>query len=518
MLTPARVPLAKGKESSRIQLPLRPIACSLLPDHHFEFDSSFIRPDAGESLSRLAAKRKVNPGSPITLFGHADPVGQDDYNKGLSDRRVRAVYGLLTRDASIWEDIFSHPAGNDNWGQKSVQNMLLSAKHDPGAIDGKSGAKTRQATLDFQKEKGLAQSGWADLNTRKALFEAYMDALYGTDFKPLDPVQDFLARKADGKGKGDFQGCGEFNPILMFSLQESKDLEKDKPKRNTENTPNRRVIAYLFEPGTVVDPKLWPCPRAGEGTSACKARFFSDAAKRRSFQAQRRQYENTRDTFACRFYDMLAGDMPCESVAGGIPTTLSMRLMDPRGKRMPKDTPFRVHIAGTTRDGALAEDGLLVMDDVLLRDVDLVEWGKDFLSAETGPDASSRLRQKITKDFPRHPFVTGFKSNPLGADTFLFQCRPILDSRNDEVDDPTQMDKRLGNMGYKGDAPVDARLDTFRIEFRLEKAPDEGPKVGLRDVHRDGTEIPDPPPGNGDGEADIGHPEEDIPTLEDLQS
>ncbi len=517
MLTPAKVALAKGTESSRVQLPLKPIACSLLPDHHFEFDSSFIRPDAGESLSRLAAKRKVNAGSPITLFGHADPVGRDDYNKSLSDRRVKAVYGLLVHDAKIWEELFSNPIGNDNWGQRSVQNMLLSLGHDPGPVDGKSGPKTRQATLDFQKEKGIPQEGWADARTRKALFESYMDFLYGKEFQALDPVLDFLARKADGKGKGDFQGCGEFNPILVFSQTESAELEKDKPRRNLENTPNRRVVAFLFEPGTILDPKLWPCPRAGEGTSACKARFFSDAAKRRAFQDRRRQYEDTRDTFACRFYDLLAGDMPCESVAGGLPATLVMRLMDPRGRRMPKDTPFRVHMAGRTTDGLLGDDGLLTLDNVVLRDVDLVEWGKDFAAqGESGSGASDRLRRKVTQGNARHPFVTGFKPAALGPEAFLFQCRPILDSRDDQVDDPAQMDKRLANMGYVGDTPVEDRLEGFRIEFQVAKSPDQAPKVGLRDAHRDGTEIPAPPDGDGDGEGETGKPAEDIPTLEDL--
>lgn len=495
MLTPARVSLAQGVESSRVQLPLRPVACCLLPDRHFEFDSSFLRSDVAESLARLAAKRKANPGSPITLFGHADPVGQDEYNKGLSDRRVRAVYGLLVRDAAIWEELFQKPAGNDKWGQKSIQTMLKAVGSDPGPVDGKAGPRTRQATLDFQAANGVARSGEADAPTRKVLFEAYMDLLHGADFSPLDPAADFLASRADSRGKGDFQGCGEFNPILMFSRAESRDLEKDRSRRNAENTPNRRVTALLFEPGTRVDPALWPCPRAGEGPGACRERFFSDSDKRRAFQDKRRKNEETRDTFACRFYDTLAGDLPCESVAGGQPATLRLTLRDARGKRVGEGTPFRVHIGGQTRDGAAAADGILELEDVILRDVDLIEWGRDFPAASgDAPATSEGLRRKITEGIPRHPFVEGFRPDPV-KDAFLFSGRPILDSDHEVVDDPVQMDKRLANLGYAGEDIIDVRLESFRIEHRLEQDGDKV-KVGLRDVHRDGLEMPDPEEGD----------------------
>ncbi|HKP97977.1 MAG TPA: peptidoglycan-binding protein [Fibrobacteria bacterium] len=495
MLTPARVSLAQGAESSRVQVPLRPVGCCLLPDKHFDFDSSFLRPDVAESLGRLAAKRKANPGSPISLFGHADPVGQDEYNKSLSDRRVKAVYGLLVRDAAVWEELFSQPAGNDNWGQKGLQSMLKAVGNDPGPIDGKAGPKTHQATLDFQAAKGLPGSGFVDLATRKALFEAYMDVLHGKDSRPLDREKDFLAGRADSKGKGDFQGCGEFNPILVFSKAESQALEKDKSERNAENTANRRVTALLFEPESKVNPALWPCPRAGEGSSGCRARFFSDGDMRRSFRDQRRRNEDTRDTFACRFYDTLAGDLPCESVAGGRPAALRVTLRDARGKRVKEGTPFRVHIGGKTRDGAVGADGLVVMDDVILRDVDLIEWGRDFPAlSNADPEIPEGLRRKITDGVPRHPFLAGFKPDPV-KDVFLFRGRPILDSDHEAVDDPIQMDKRLLNLGYAGEETVDARLDSFRIAHRLEQA-DGRDKVGLRDVHRDGLEMPDPEEGD----------------------
>jgi len=111
-----------------------------------------------------------------------------------------------------------------------------------------------------------------------------MDALCtlkGPDGKPLldakgqavqltlDPTDDFLARQQDSLGKGDFQGCSEFNPLLIFSQQKNNefDADKDKSKRNLENAPNRRVLVLLFRPGSKVLSSKWPCPRAGKKES-----------------------------------------------------------------------------------------------------------------------------------------------------------------------------------------------------------------------------------------------------------
>ncbi|MEZ4456085.1 MAG: hypothetical protein R2882_05980 [Gemmatimonadales bacterium] len=99
-----------------------------------------------------------------------------------------------------------------------------------------------------------------------------------------------------------------------------------KEERDAKNEPNRRVVLYLFKPGTVVDPEAWPCPTAQQGPQRCHARQWSDADDRRerrsvdharrfgravrpgspgaraaqSWLAQRLGEEET--TFGCRFY------------------------------------------------------------------------------------------------------------------------------------------------------------------------------------------------------------------------
>ncbi len=291
----------------------------------FDFASSFIRPDMKDHLPELAALRKdhkiQDPGSgadifpPLSIFGHADPVGTDDFNKVLSGRRATAFYAMLVRDTGLWETLFSSPVQDDKWGTRSIQTML-STVQDPISIDGIAGDETEGAVREFQSANGLKSDGIAGPVTRKALFQAYMDALCGPDLK-LDKTSDFLARNQDGgQGKGDYQGCSRFNPLRVFSTSEAANFEgaADKSERNQENAPNRRVVTLLFPPGRKVNPSFWPCPRATEGVADCRKRFFPDADVRRNPQGAHREFEDTGDTFGCRFYQIISDDSPCERV------------------------------------------------------------------------------------------------------------------------------------------------------------------------------------------------------------
>jgi hypothetical protein len=311
---------------------LVPKACFKVEDLLFDFASSFIRPDMKDHLPELAGLRNdhkiQDPGSganifpPLSIFGHADPVGTDDFNKVLSGRRATAFYAMLVRDTGLWETLFSSPVQDDKWGTRSIQTML-STVQDPIAIDGIAGEETEGAVRDFQSANGLKSDGIAGPVTRKALFQAYMDALCGPDLK-LDKTSDFLARNQDGQGKGDYQGCSRFNPLRVFSTSEAADFEDeaDKSERNQENAPNRRVVTLLFPPGRKVNPSFWPCPRATEGVADCRKRFFPDADVRRNPQAAHREFEDTGDTFGCRFYQIISDDSPCERVKPAPPPIL----------------------------------------------------------------------------------------------------------------------------------------------------------------------------------------------------
>jgi hypothetical protein len=309
------------KEFNTLRAGLIPLACWRVEDIRFDFASSFVRPEIANeirALHELREKHKQELSArtdgkgpvqqvfgfpPLSIFGHADPVGEDEFNKQLSGRRATAIYALLTRRTDLWEELFSQPLANDNWGEPAIRTIQL--------------------------HLGLEATGKADKNARKALFGAYMeslctirdnagDILKGEAGDPviliLDKDKDFLGQGKDKAGKADFQGCSEFNPVSIFSKAEAQQFAAaaDKTARNKENGPNRRVVALLFRVGSKVDPARWPCPRAKEGTAACRKRFWSDGDKRRSNQAQRREHEKTKDTFACRFYDRLANSSPCE--------------------------------------------------------------------------------------------------------------------------------------------------------------------------------------------------------------
>lgn len=310
-----------ASEFNVIEEDFAPEACVRFDDVRFEFDSSFVSPEAATELKLLGKLVKENPLRPASIFGHADPVGDDVYNKTLSGRRAQAVYGLVTRKTDLWEDLFKNPQGGDNWGTKSIQVMLKALGHYDGPVNGVLDAKTRDAVKSFQgspEGAGLTVDGDPGGKTRPKLYAAYMDKICvddaGQPFK-IDPVKGFLAQGADAGGKGDFQGCSEFNPDIVFSQAESERFKNpsNKAERDNENKPNRRVVIYLFRQGSKISPGSWPCPRVKEGVAGCKKRFFSDGEKRRSNQAERRTFEKTKDTFACRFYDRVATLSPCES-------------------------------------------------------------------------------------------------------------------------------------------------------------------------------------------------------------
>src|SRR5581483_8041152 len=155
------------------------------------------------------------------------------------------------KSVSLWREI----AQAENWGANERQTMR-------------------------------SPTGLADDTPDSDLFKAYLQKLCPKELQ-LSP-EDFVAQGTDLGGKGDYQGCGEFNPVLIFSKNKSAEFENgsNKAARNLATAPNRRVVALLFRVGSKIDPAKWPCPRSREGTSACTKRFWSDGERRRSTRQQ----------------------------------------------------------------------------------------------------------------------------------------------------------------------------------------------------------------------------------------
>ncbi|MGI8988216.1 MAG: peptidoglycan-binding protein [Bryobacteraceae bacterium] len=364
---------ATADERNRIRSPLIPVACWRVDDVRFAFDSSFVQPETAEELKLLKLLREehkiskgAGPPGPVaslypalSVFGHADPSGDDEYNKALSGRRATAIYGLLIRDASLWERLFSNPAGGDKWGNRELSAMLAAQ----GCPAGDSG-KIEPAVSAFQSKNGLPSTGRADAATRKALFLAYMDTLCGADFK-LKANEDFLARGADADGKGDYQGCGEFNPVLLLSREEERNFEKQESKdnRNAAYGPDRRVMVMLFRPGSLVEPARWPCPRAKEATAGCRKRFWSDGEARRGLRlpGRRRTFLEDGDTFACRFYHRLATGSPCESGRESGDCFIFLKLFDDSFEKVLANQEYEIQglTLGRRIRSRTAEDGIV---------------------------------------------------------------------------------------------------------------------------------------------------------------
>ncbi|MCA9678807.1 MAG: peptidoglycan-associated lipoprotein Pal [Kofleriaceae bacterium] len=64
---------------------------------YFEFDSSVIDEAGRQDLQQLADWMGAHGGAVITLEGHADERGTDEYNIALGQRRAQAMHDYLVR-------------------------------------------------------------------------------------------------------------------------------------------------------------------------------------------------------------------------------------------------------------------------------------------------------------------------------------------------------------------------------------------------------------------------------------
>jgi hypothetical protein len=454
-IEPSAVGPSTSDQFNRIRINLIPIACWRVDDLRFDFDSSFVRPDISAEIAHLAALMKQHKGSPISLFGHADPVGDDEYNKILSGRRAAAIYGLLTRNVQLWENLYTIPFSGDNWANTTIADVLWYLGYAASA-DNMNSPQTTQALKKFQTDNGLPANGYADKTTRARLFNAYMDKIArdseGNPF--VLTKEDFLARGADPEGKGDYQGCGEFCPILMFSAAENQAYQNpgNRTARNEDNAPNRRVVAFVFRRGARVSPQKWPCSRANEGTQSCRKRFWSDAAKRRSFQEKRREAPKDKDTFACRFYDRMANGSPCESVL----KSFGIRLLDPFARPMPH-APYRIStlqgegegngsIWAANSNGRSDSQGWAVIRDITKPVKARVEWRYPIQGEE-----------QTTWNLP------------------FSYCRDIfLCISEDPKDEETGAAQRLYNLGYSAGIALEDNIRKFQRAYGLEETGELG--------------------------------------------
>jgi peptidoglycan-associated lipoprotein len=96
---PAAAPApAPGKAPAKAPTPVTPSGTSgmiMAENIHFDFDRSLLTPAAQDNLMRKAAWLRANPKATVTVEGHADERGTNEYNLALGDRRADSAKAFL---------------------------------------------------------------------------------------------------------------------------------------------------------------------------------------------------------------------------------------------------------------------------------------------------------------------------------------------------------------------------------------------------------------------------------------
>lgn len=77
---------------------LKPPAEAQLQDVFFDFDKSVLREDAKQALDANVQWLKANSEARITVEGHCDERGTNEYNVALGQRRAKAVLDYLVAE------------------------------------------------------------------------------------------------------------------------------------------------------------------------------------------------------------------------------------------------------------------------------------------------------------------------------------------------------------------------------------------------------------------------------------
>lgn len=298
----------------RNSVPSQFLECCHVPSITFGFNSSFICPNVIGYLKKLELASSRHPNGKIMVFGHADAVGDDLYNKKLSERRAWSVYAFITNDADAWETLYNHP--DEDWGLIVIQQILTNLGCGPGPVDGIWGSLTRDAIRRFRHLPDGADVK-NDSVFRKKLFLQYMSEVH--DIK-LDASR-FMHPA--------YMGCGEYNPIENIeTLSES----------------NRRVTFFLFNEQRL--PQL-PCKYAD--CSPCRQQMASP------------EYRH-KNTFRCSFYDSLAKN--CGSDNPVIADWISFCLLNKDDNHPVTDARYTLELPdGRVIEGQLDDMGSAKIDD-----------------------------------------------------------------------------------------------------------------------------------------------------------
>jgi outer membrane protein OmpA-like peptidoglycan-associated protein len=120
------------------------IRIDLAADVLFDFDKADIKKEAEPSLQNLATVLKANPDAKVSIEGHTDGKGADDYNQKLSDARAASVKQWLVARAQV------NGAAITTRGWGKAKPVAHNTKPD-GSDDPEGRAKNRRVEVVVRK-------------------------------------------------------------------------------------------------------------------------------------------------------------------------------------------------------------------------------------------------------------------------------------------------------------------------------------------------------------------------------
>lgn len=110
---------------------------------YFEFDEDEMNPRTRRQLEIVSMILKADPGKKITLSGHTDSLGTEDYNNSLSSRRARVVRDFLIQAGVSSAQIVTIAKGAS---QPRRPNVTETGEDNP---DGRRANRRTEIYLDF---------------------------------------------------------------------------------------------------------------------------------------------------------------------------------------------------------------------------------------------------------------------------------------------------------------------------------------------------------------------------------
>ena len=124
------------------------ISVVLSSDILFDFDKADIKPTAETELTKLGLIIREKRTGDVTIIGHTDAKGSDNYNMGLSDRRATAVKNWLVKYVQINAEVITTEGLGET--QPIAPNVKADGSDD---IDGRT--KNRRVDVIIQTKEML---------------------------------------------------------------------------------------------------------------------------------------------------------------------------------------------------------------------------------------------------------------------------------------------------------------------------------------------------------------------------